>query len=197
LNLLLSEGYSQIFGIDISKKAIQLCKGRGFINVFLMDGVTPNFESEEFDLIIASDVLEHIKDDEKAVKKWKRILKKGGFIICFAPALRVLWSKHDEDNEHYRRYTKKGLEHIFEKNALKIMRSSYWNIALFLPTLFYRFLTRFFLREFSANQLKENNYLLNFFLNQLLRIENSLLRMGINYPIGISVFIIAQKTKSA
>ena len=192
---LLSEGYSQIFGIDISKKAVQLCKERDLKNVFLMDGVKPHFDSEKFDLIIASDVLEHIQNDHKAVKEWKGISKKGGIIICFVPALEILWSKHDEDNEHCRRYTKKGLEAIFTKNGFMIIRSSYWNIALFLPTLLYRFLLKFILKSFTSNQLKESNYFLNFLLTQLLRIENVLLNIGLNYPIGISVFVIAQKPK--
>ena len=133
LNLLLSQGYAHVAGIDNSKEAIRLCKERGFKNVFFMNGAKPNFESEEFDLIITSDVLEHIKDDSKAVKEWKKILKKGGFIICFVPALRFLWSKHDEDNQHYRRYTQKGLKSIFRKNHFHVVRSSYWNIALLLP----------------------------------------------------------------
>jgi len=194
LKLLVSQGYPQVFGIDISENAIQLCKERGFKDVFLMDGVTPHFNSEEFDLIIASDVLEHIQDDEKAIKEWKRVLKKEGIIICFVPALKVLWSKHDEDNEHRRRYTKKDLEAIFLKNDFKIIRFSYWNIALFLPTLFYRFLTRTFFKESLTTQLKESNYVFNFFLSKLLTIENFFLGMGINYPIGISLFVVAKKS---
>ncbi len=196
LNLLLSQGYSQVFGIDVSRKAIKICKERGLKNVFLMDGAQPHFNNEEFDLIVASDVLEHIKDDEKAVSEWKRILKKKGFIICFVPALKVLWSEHDENNEHYRRYIKRGLEYVFEVNNLSVIRSSYWNTTLFLPTVFYRFLSRAsFFKLFSGNQLKESNFLLDFLLKRLLRMENYLLTLGFNYPIGISVFVIAQKTQ--
>ena len=195
LKLLLSQGYSHVFGIDISKKAIQLCKERELKNVFLRDGVDSEFDNEKFDLIIASDVLEHTKDDEKSIKEWKRILKRGGVIICFVPALKILWSDHDIKSGHYRRYTKKSLEILFKINNFNIIRSSYWNITLFLPILFIRFLLKSsFMRKFSSNQLKENNYLLNFLLTQLLRVENALLSIGINYPIGVSTFVIAQKT---
>jgi SAM-dependent methyltransferase len=193
LKLLVSRGYSGVVGIDNSKEAIQLCKARGFKDVFLMDGVSPQFDCEEFDLIIASDVLEHIQDEERAVKEWKRVLKKGGIIICFVPALTALWSKHDEDNEHCRRYTKKDLKDIFAKNDFKIIRSSYWNIALFFPMLLYRLVTRTFLKKSLTSQLKESNYALNLFLSKLLLIENFFLAMGINYPIGISVFAVAKK----
>jgi len=193
LKLLLSLGYSRVIGIDNSKEAIQLCKERDLKNVFLMDGAKTHFNSGEFDLIIASDVLEHIRDDENAVKEWRRILKKEGIIICFVPAFKALWSKHDEDNKHWRRYTKKDLEDIFKKNHFKIIRSSCWNIALFLPTLCYRFLTMSFLKGSSTLQLKESNYVLNYLLSKLLSIENFFLNIGANYPIGISVFVIAKK----
>jgi len=195
LKLLLSQGYSHVVGIDNSKEAIILCKKRGFKNVFLMDGVKLNFDSEQFDVIIASDVLEHIQNDKRAVKGWQRILKRGGIIICFVPALRILWSKHDEDNKHYQRYTKKDLEYLFRGKGYTIIRSSYWNVALFLPILFYRFLTRILASKSSANQLKDGNNFTNILLIQLLRIENALLSIGINYPIGVSVFVIAQKPK--
>jgi SAM-dependent methyltransferase len=195
LKLLVSLGYSRVVGIDNSKEAIQLCKKRGFKDVFLMDGVSPQFDREDFDLIIASDVLEHILDDDQAVKEWKRILKREGIIICFVPAFKALWSKHDDDNEHQRRYSKKDLEGIFAKNGFKIIRSSYWNITLFLPTLFYRFLARAFLKKSLATQLKKSNYALNLFLSKLLIIENFFLEIGINYPIGISVFAVAKKRR--
>jgi SAM-dependent methyltransferase len=195
LNLLLSRGYSQSTGIDISKEAIALCKARGFKNVFLMDGANPHFANEQFDVIIASDVLEHIQNDKRAVLGWQRNLKKGGFLICFVPALNILWSKHDEDNKHYRRYTKKDLEYLFKENGYNIIRSSYWNVALFLPILCYRFLVRTLLNKSSTSQLRYGNNFSNILLIQLLRIENTLLSIGINYPIGVSVFVIAQKPK--
>jgi SAM-dependent methyltransferase len=195
LNVLLSQGYSHIVGIDNSKEAIALCKERGFQNVFLMDGVKPHFDSEQFDVIIASDVLEHIQDDKRAVKGWQRIVKRGGIIICFVPALRILWSKHDEDNKHYKRYTKKTLEYLFRGKDYTIIRSSYWNVVLFLPILFYRFLMKTLLSKSSTSQLRDGNNFTNILLIQLLRIENSLLSIGINYPIGVSVFVVAQKQK--
>ena len=195
LNLLLSQGYSNVIGIDTSRQAISACKERGFKHVFIMDGVQPHFDSEEFDLIIASDVLEHIQYDRRAIHGWQRILKRGGIVICFVPALRILWSKHDEDNKHYRRYTKTDLEYLFRENGYTAIRSSYWNVALFLPILFYRFLMRSHLSKASTRQLRDINYVMNMTLIQLLRIENALLNIGINFPIGVSVFLVAQKPK--
>ena len=73
------------------------------------------------------------------------------------------------------------------------MKSSYWNIILFLPALFYRVLAKSFFKESLIDQLKETNYTLNYLLKKILSIENFFLNIGIRYPIGISVFVIAKK----
>jgi hypothetical protein len=60
---------------------------------------------------------------------------------------------------------------------------------------FYGFLVRTLLNKSSTSQLRYGNNFSNILLIQLLRIENTLLSIGINYPIGVSVFVIAQKPK--
>jgi len=193
---LVAEGYRDTYGIDVSKEAVQRCREKGLGNVVKMDGAETSFDDEAFDVIIASDVLEHIRDDGTAVAEWKRIVKRGGFLICFVPAFSLLWSKHDESNEHYRRYTKGGLERLFRRNKFSIIRASYWDTTLFFPVLLYRLVLRgACLGTLSANQLNAANHLLNVCLTGLLRIENSLLSRGVNFPFGISVFVIAQRAQ--
>jgi len=43
------------------------------------------FENESFDVVLCNHVLEHIKDDEKAMKEIFRILKKGGWAVLQIP----------------------------------------------------------------------------------------------------------------
>ena len=71
------QGYINIHGIDISEKAIDVCKTRGINTVLVSPGEATNFSDNEFDVIIASDILEHIEDDNKALNEWYRILKPG------------------------------------------------------------------------------------------------------------------------
>ena len=131
LSSLYKKGFTNLWGIDISKNAIQHCIRKNLNNVYLMDCSELSFKNSEFDIIIASDVLEHVRDDEKAICEWQRVLKKDGFIICFVPAFPFLWSYHDIVNKHFRRYTSKNLSSLFNKNEFKIIRLSYWNILLF------------------------------------------------------------------
>jgi len=186
-----NEGYFKCTGIDVSKKAINLAKSRGIENCYLMDGGKVKFK-KKFDLIIASDVLEHIKNDKKAVQFWKNSLKKNGRIICFVPAFKFLWSKHDVANQHYRRYSNLMLASLFLSENMKIDRISYWNFFLFFPISFIRVIQeRIIKNKKSRHHLKESNRVANSILYNLLIIENSILKQ-FNLPVGVSLFLIAR-----
>ena len=192
INLLRSRGYKNTYGIDISRMSVYLSKKKGIKNVYLKRGEKTGFPENKFDIVICSDVLEHIKNEKKAVLEWRRILKMKGKIICFTPAFNFLWSSHDIENMHYRRYSKNRLCSLFKKNGYSIIRSSYWNSLLFFPMLIIHFMN-FILSKSSSDKL----YLLNRFSNSiifnLLKVENTIISKGIDFPFGISVFIIAEK----
>ena len=148
---------------------------------------------KKFDLIIASDVLEHIKDDKASVKNWNKLLKKNGQIICFVPAFKVLWSNHDVVNQHYRRYGGSGLRRVFEQNGFKILRKSFWNNLLFFPIFAIRQLERILKKGGGGNdQLKGSSKIMNFILAKLLMCENRVVK-SFNMPVGVSLFILAKK----
>ncbi len=191
-------GFKNIYGIDISPNAIDLCKSKGIQNVFVMDGTKPEFSDGQFDIVIASDVLEHVKSEGIALCEWKRILKPGGKLIVFVPAFNFLWGKHDAANYHYRRYSKSRLTRVLEKAQFKVDRCSYWNFTLFFPTSLVRIFQRTLLREKSrkGDQLLELNPVANKLLFCLVKTENIMLKL-LNFPIGVSVFAIARKDKTA
>lgn len=79
------------------------------------------FEDESFDVFICSHVLEHVRDDRKAISELCRILKKDGFGILMVPIdlnqkeieenpdadLAERWSHFGQD-DHIRKYSKQG-----------------------------------------------------------------------------------------
>ena len=180
-----------LFGVDISEKAIQNCKKNGIQNAFVMDAQNI-FLPEKFDIIVASDCLEHLQDDIKAINNWKLLLKTGGTMYVFVPAFQCLWSYHDEVNRHFRRYTKNELSTKLSLAKLTILKASYWNFSLFLPVYIFRKISK--LLPESSNeegQILGNKYA-NIVLLQLVLLENKLLK-HINFPFGVSTFCIVKK----
>lgn len=103
--------------------------------ILKMDIVDPNFDEiytehiNTFDTVFALNVVEHIKDDELALKNISKLLKKDGNAVILVPAFNTLYNSFDEALEHYRRYTKKTLNKNFSKSNLEIQKSSYFNAA--------------------------------------------------------------------
>ncbi len=185
--------YTDCKGIDISPEAIEACHKRGLLNTYLMNGVNPDFDKKSINLIIASDVLEHIKEDEIALRNWYSLLKPNGKLILFVPAFPILWSSHDVANHHFRRHTKKGLFSLLNRSGFHILRLSYWNSALFFPILFSRLFLKLFPNDGTArHQLIPLPSFFNAILSEILNIENRLLRV-INFPIGVSLFAVAER----
>jgi SAM-dependent methyltransferase len=182
-----------LFGIDISEKAIANCKSNGIRNCFVMDAQNITL-TETFDIIIASDCLEHLEDDKKALANWKNLLKIGGKMYVFVPAFMSLWSYHDEVNMHYRRYTSAELKSkIINTDNMEIQKAGYWNFFLFTPVYLFRKLSAVFQKNKTGeSDISIGNSFVNGSLLQLIIFENKLLK-AVNFPFGVSTFCIAKR----
>jgi 2-polyprenyl-3-methyl-5-hydroxy-6-metoxy-1,4-benzoquinol methylase len=87
--------------------------------------------SQKFDTIIYIDVLEHIEDDKKEMKRACELLQPNGHLIILSPAYNFLFSPFDKAIGHYRRYTSKTLKATIP-NQLNLMKLNYLDsIGLF------------------------------------------------------------------
>jgi SAM-dependent methyltransferase len=60
--------------------------------------------TEQFDLVCAFEVLEHIENDAAAVKEWATKLRDGGWLLLSVPAYQDRFGPADELVGHFRRY---------------------------------------------------------------------------------------------
>ena len=67
---------------------------------------------EPADVVVCTDVLEHVEADREALTGIARKLKPGGRILITVPAHPWLWSAHDVVNHHKRRYTRRTLKAV-------------------------------------------------------------------------------------
>lgn len=192
-------GYTDLTGIDVSAPAIELAQARGVPNVSVMDGAALEFADTRFDLVIASDVLEHIENEAKALSEWTRVLKPGGQLLVFVPAHSYLWSEHDVVNHHFRRYSRAGLVAALIRAGLRPSRSSFWNAAMYFPTAALRLGRRLVSGPVSSEKKPGATGDLHHFAGPAnaallgwVKAENRLLR-HVDLPLGVSVFALAQK----
>lgn len=102
-------------GIDPSSEGIRLARER-FPAVQFTCGLAPDaFGPEEraADVMLAMDVMEHVPDDFLFASGLLGTLKPGGYLLVTVPADETLWSPHDVNFGHYRRYTRARLERVW------------------------------------------------------------------------------------
>jgi SAM-dependent methyltransferase len=84
-------------------------------------------EENSCDTIVLINVLEHIRDDQAALRELVRILRPGGCLLIFVPALAMLMSELDRVHGHFRRYHKGDLEAKLRAVPADIVHCSYFD----------------------------------------------------------------------
>lgn len=184
----LSNISSNVIGIDNSLLALSYAKNR--INIKKLIGCDSRnipIKDNIFDLVIASDLLEHITDDEAVLSEANRVLKKDGRLIVTVPAFDFLWSVHDETAHHLRRYNIDLLKEKVRKARFKIEKISYTNIFAFPAAFLFRSLRK--LMPFYKSKNNDFFYtspFLNAFFIACYKLEAALLKR-LDFPFGISI----------
>lgn len=83
--------------------------------------------SKKFDTIVCMNVLEHIKNDKKALLNMFNLLNPGGKLILLVPAFQFAFSSLDYKLGHFRRYTIFSVSEKVITSGFKIVDSRYLN----------------------------------------------------------------------
>jgi ubiquinone/menaquinone biosynthesis C-methylase UbiE len=191
---------ADLHGVDASTVAVNLAHHHGLAQVKKAKAEKLPFTDNTFDLILMLDVLEHIKNDTKAITEAKRVLKTGGHLIVTTPALQFIWSDHDENQGHFRRYTRHMMRDLSEKTGFDLDFVSYFNFFLSPIIITIRLLGNIKPLGYVNSYDSRLNYGLaeigpiNSLLEWIFIREIELLR-HISYPIGISIATLFTKRK--
>jgi SAM-dependent methyltransferase len=149
---------------------------------------------DEFDVLGAFDVLEHIEEDERVLAQMHAALKPGGCILLSVPQHPWLWSASDDYACHVRRYRATELRHKIEQAGFRVLRSTSFVTAL-LPALMASRLARRHAEGRRFDPLAEFNVSssLNTVLETALALERGLIRGGVNFPVGGSRLVVARR----
>ena len=97
--------------------------------------------SEQADVVVALDVLEHV-EPAPFLGEVARVLRPGGSFVLSVPAFPVLWSRLDEAAGHRCRYTLATLLPELEAAGLRMVRWTHYQLLLFPLVLVSRLLGR-------------------------------------------------------
>jgi len=73
-------------------------------------------ESNSFDTVLSTQVIEHVEDHQGLVNEAYRLLKPNGYIILSGP---MYWNLHEEPYDFFR-FTKHGFKYIIEKAGFEV-----------------------------------------------------------------------------
>jgi SAM-dependent methyltransferase len=114
--------------------------GGGVWGLSVSDITSLPFNDDCFDLVICSEVMEHIPDEKKAASELSRIVKPGGDLVVSVPRYfpeRICWALSDDyynaNQGHVRIYRKKNLVDLFENTGVKKKGSSHFAHSIHTP----------------------------------------------------------------
>jgi SAM-dependent methyltransferase len=184
----------QLYAMDEDESALGFAALRRLAQ--LARGSLPRefpFAPKRFDLVVMTDVLEHLEDERGSLCAVHSCLKPGGSLLLTVPALSWLWSAHDATHHHRRRYRASELRHLLADGGFALDYLSYYNFLLFPAIAGVRLLQR--LRSTTAKSDARHDLtmpprLVNALLLRLFSSERFVLG-PFHPPIGISLLALA------
>ena len=151
--------------------------------------------ADEFDVIAAFDVIEHIDEDELVLKNFYQALNPGGTCLITVPQHQCLWSPVDEEACHKRRYSEEELRRKIETAGFRIVRSTSF-VTFLLPVMMLSRLAARRSGKSGGSESLELNRALDKALDAVMCLERVLIKFGISFPIGGSRLVIAVREEA-
>jgi SAM-dependent methyltransferase len=142
--------------------------------------------------VLATDTIEHIDDDRKALQEIHRVLVPGGHALIVVPAFASLWGLQDVVAQHKRRYRRADLFEKIQLTGLEVQKIYYFNYLLFVPIWFGRQVIKM-LGIKRASEAEFNSTALNQLLLWIFAFDVRTAPL-IHPPFGVSILAIAQKS---
>jgi ubiquinone/menaquinone biosynthesis C-methylase UbiE len=191
LRLLREDGFANVVGLDFHDDAIAWCAQKGLGRVIKGNICNIPVPDDQYDFVMATDIIEHVEDDVAALSEIYRILKSGGYALVTVPAFKSLWGVQDDLSHHKRRYSRGELSEKIKLTEFKIEKEFYFNYLLFGPIWLARNIIRLFkLKIVSENKL--NNPTLNALLTAVFWLDVKT-APKLRPPFGVSQLLVLKK----
>ncbi len=187
--------------LDADESAVGFARARGLAQV--ERGALPDqipFGVRRFDLVVMTDVLEHLDDEAGTLRALRARLRAGGWLLMTVPAMPWLWSDHDVTHHHRRRYGANELRTLVSGAGFDVTYLSYYNFMLFPIIAGARILQRLQQRDRGGvngrHDLAMPSPAINAILRRIFSSERHLIGRA-RVPLGVSLIVIARSSAEA
>lgn len=184
----------KLYAMDSDETALRFAASRGTAE--LARGHLPDripFDDILFDLVVMTDVLEHLDDEAGSLRAIRARLKPGGWLLLTVPAMQWLWSEHDVTHHHRRRYRASQLRTRVTDGGFTVDYLSYFNFILFPVIAGVRMLQRIASSNGRDGQhdLKLPSPVVNAVLARVFSSERYVIP-AVRMPVGVSLLLLAR-----
>lgn len=189
LRMLRDIGAGELSGIDMSPEAVAICREKGFDRVTEGRVEEMPFADGSFDLVLATDILEHVDEEARTLQEIRRVLAQKGTLLLAVPAFECLWGHQDIIAHHKRRYRLPQVSTLLESAGFRVTKIFYFNFLLFAPILCFRKFA-LFLKLPVRNENVINTPLMNRIFSKIFLWDITVSPV-IHPPFGVSILALA------
>ncbi|MBS1823789.1 MAG: methyltransferase domain-containing protein [Acidobacteria bacterium] len=196
LSRLLEQRYGwRMVPVDLAPEGLAYGKGLGVERLVQADIAALPFAAGAFDAVLSMDVIVHFPrgEEHRPFAEFVRVCKPGGLLVIRVSALDILRSRHSHFAHERQRFTRSRLLALARGHGLRVLRCTYLNSLLF-PVAFakFRLIEPFFSGPAESGVQPVAPWLDNL-LYMPLALEAEWLGAGLNFPLGQSLLLIAEK----
>lgn len=188
--------YGSATGIELASASLEKARARGAGEVVAGSLEEPlPFADASFDLAVALDVLEHLRDDTLAWRELARVVSPGGRLVVTVPQYAWLRGDHDALARHHRRYTRRMLLNAADAAGWLPERMTSFNTILLPAVAAVRGAQRLPGRSARTSDLDRTPPLVNAPLERLLATEAAWITRGHDLPAGVSLLAVLRRVR--
>jgi SAM-dependent methyltransferase len=134
----LAKASTEVLAVDVSEQAVRVSRGNLGKTPNVLLKVVDVFQSRDaisdwagsFDLVVLSEVLEHMQEDDRALDSVRQLLGERSWLLLSDPGDPKLWNAEDEQAGHVRRYTREELGRKLTEHGFEIVRMINWGFPV-------------------------------------------------------------------
>jgi SAM-dependent methyltransferase len=114
---------------DDARKIAEYITSQSGLQIPVLDKIQDDWH-RQFDFVFSFEVLEHIENDQAALKEWAGLLAEGGQLLISVPAHMKKWGVDDAAVGHYRRYERDELLRKLTAAGFECLYMESWGFPL-------------------------------------------------------------------